>query len=130
MQHGVRRYRKRRQRGISLVGMLLVLVIAGFFGTIGMKLGPHYLEFLTVKSVMKDVVEDPEQANSGKMSIFKKIENRLYINNVRGIDAESFSYKKTSRGYQVGVDYKVQQHLFANVDAILSFKHEVDAGKP
>lgn len=130
MQYGVGRQRMRRQRGIGLVGMLFALVTAGFFATIGMKLGPRYMEFLTVKSVMKDVAEDPEQANAGKMSVFKTIENRLYINSVRSIDPNAFSYKKTSSGFRISVDYNVQEHLFANVDVVLNFAHEVTANQP
>ena len=120
----------RCQRGISLVGMLFALVLAGFFLTIGVTLGPHYMAFFTVKSIMKDVAEDPELANAGKMNVLKTIGNRLYINSVSGIDPKSFSYKKTPRGYRVGVDYQVQEHLFANVDVVLSFTDEVVSEQP
>ena len=130
MQYREGQLNLQRQRGIGLVGILFALVMAGFLATILMKFGPHYIEFLTVKSVMKDVAEDREQANAGKMSVFKTIENRLFVNSVRGIEPKSFSYKKTSRGHRLGVDYQVQEHLFANVDVVLSFSHEVTADQP
>lgn len=125
MQYRMGRLNMQRQRGVSLLAMLFALVIAGFFLTIGVKLGPHYMEFLTVKSVMQDVAEDPALAKGGKMNVFKTIQNRLYINSIDSIDLKSFSYQKTTSGYRVSVDYKVQEHLFANVDAVLAFNHEV-----
>jgi hypothetical protein len=120
----------RCQRGISLVGMLFAFVLAGFFVTIGVTLGPHYLEFLTVKSIIKDVAEDPELTNAGKMDVLKTIQNRLYVNSVRSIDPKSFSYRETTRGYGVGVDYQVKEHLFANVGVVPSFTDETVSEQP
>lgn len=120
----------RRQSGMSLLAMLFALVVAGFFLTVGLKLFPHYMDFLTVRSVMKDVAEDQTLVNGGKMSFHRTIQDRLYINSIRSIDPKVFSYRKTSDGYLIGVDYRVQEHLFANLDVILSFNHEVAANKP
>ena len=115
----------RRQRGIGLIGVLFYFVIGGFFLTIAMKLGPHYMEYLSIRSVMRDVAQDPSMAQAGTKDIRESIANRLYINDVRGLDPKSFTYNRTPRGYRIVLDYKVQEHLFSNVDAVLTFTHEV-----
>ena len=119
----------RRQRGIGLIGVLFYFVIGGFFLTIAMKLGPHYMEYLSIRSVMRDVAQDPSMAQAGTKDIRESIANRLYINDIRGLDAKAFKYKKTSGGYRVNLDYKVQENLFSNVDAVLNFTHEVTLTK-
>ena len=43
---------KRTQSGITLVGFILVLAVAGFFVFIGMKLVPMYSEFYSVKAAL------------------------------------------------------------------------------
>jgi hypothetical protein len=118
----------RRQRGFSMMGALFFLVLAGFFLTIAVKLGPHYMEFMTIRSVMQDVSEDPSLAQAGRKSVLETISDRLYVNNVRNVDPKSFKFQKTTQGYRVSVDYQAQEHLFANVDAVLSFNHEVSVG--
>jgi hypothetical protein len=115
----------RRQRGIGLIGVLFYLVIGGFFLTIAAKLGPHYIEYLTIRSVMQGLTEDPTLVEASKKTIADKIGSRLYIDDVRGLDMKAFKYKKTPDGYRVILDYNVQEHLFSNVDVVLTFTHEV-----
>jgi hypothetical protein len=117
-----------RQRGVGLLGVLLLLVIAGFILTIAVKLGPHYMEFLTVRAVMHDLNEDPTLAQGGRVNAFETLENRLYINSVSDVSIEQFKYEKTESGFNVSVSYHVQEHLFANVDAVLTFEHDVTVG--
>lgn len=119
----------RRQRGIGLFAILFFLVVGGFFVTVAVKLGPHYMEYLTVRSVMQDLTEDQTLAQAGQKAIADTIANRLYINDVRGVDAKAFKYKKTSEGFRVNLDYQVQEHLLSNVDVVLTFTHEVTLTK-
>ncbi len=48
-----------RQRGMTLVGFLFVLVIAGFFAYMAMKLAPAYFEFMGVKKMVVEVAAKP-----------------------------------------------------------------------
>lgn len=115
----------RRQRGIGLIGVLFYLALGGFFLTVAAKLGPHYVEYLTIRSAMQDLTKDPTLVDASKKAIADKIGSRLYIDGIRGLDMKAFKYKKTPDGYRVVLDYNVQEHLFSNVDVVLTFTHEV-----
>ena len=41
------------QQGMTLIGFLIVLAVAGFGAYVGMKLFPMYQEFYSVKSSLK-----------------------------------------------------------------------------
>jgi len=120
----------RRQRGIGLTGLSLYLVFGSFLLIIAAKLGPQYLRYLTIRSVMQDLTEDPALSRADEKTIADAIANRLYINDVRALDANAFQYKRAfGGGYRVILDYRVQEHLFSNIDVVLTFNHEVTLGK-
>ncbi len=111
-------------RGFSLIGTLIwVLLIVGA-ASAGLKLGPHYLQFWTVRTVMDDTARDPDAATMGRQAIIQTLEKKLYINEVRSVKNESFSFEKTDTGRILGVHYEIREHLFANLDAVLTFDHQ------
>lgn len=118
-----------RQRGFGLISLIFYLAIAMFIVTVVVKLGPTYMEYLTVRSVMKELTEDPSLANGGKKDIMRALSNRLYINDVKGVNNKLFKYKRNEEGYLVSIEYQSQEHLFANVDVILTFRHAVQVGR-
>ena len=111
-------------RGFSLIGALIWVLLIGGAATVGLKLGPHYLQFWTVRSVMDDTGRNPDIAGMGRQAIIQTLEKKLYINDVRSVKNENFSFEKTDTGRVLGVHYEVREHLFANLDAILTFDHQ------
>ncbi len=111
-------------RGFSLIGALVWILLIGGAATVGLKLGPYYLQFWTVRSVMDDTGRNPDIAGMGRQAIIQTLEKKLYINDVRSVKNENFSFEKTDTGRVLGVHYEVREHLFANLDAILTFDHQ------
>lgn len=116
-------YRTTR-RGFSLIGVLMWVLLIGGAATVALKLGPYYLQFWTVRSVMDDTGRNPDIAGMGRQAIIQTLEKKLYINDVRSVKNENFSFEKTDTGRVLGVHYEVREHLFANLDAILTFDHQ------
>ena len=111
-------------RGFSLIGTLIwVLLIVGA-ATTGLKLGPHYLQFWAVRSVMDDTARDPDATAMGRQALIQSLEKKLYINDVRSVKNESFSFEKTDTGRLLGVQYEVREHLVANLYALLTFYNQ------
>ena len=115
-----------RQQGMGMSGMLFVLVVVIFVVTVLFKLGPAYMNYMTMKSIMNAVAESPEPILGGKPAIMKALENRMMVNEVRTIDSKSFAFKKVGEeAFDVTLDYERREHLFFNVDAVLIFSHTV-----
>lgn len=51
------------QRGITMIGFLMVLVIVGFFAYAAMRLVPVYTEYFSVRKAMKSVAGEVGVAN-------------------------------------------------------------------
>ena len=50
----------RRQKGVTLSGFLMWSVVAVFAALLLFKIGPPYMEFLTIQANLKAVANDPE----------------------------------------------------------------------
>ena len=48
-----------RQKGITMLSFLMVVVVAGFFALMAMKLFPMYSEYNNLKSVMNELAKQP-----------------------------------------------------------------------
>ena len=53
----------RKQQGITLLSFVVVLVVAGFFALMAMKLFPMYNEFFSLKNVMEEFAKQPNSAS-------------------------------------------------------------------
>lgn len=116
-----------RQRGMGMLGVITIIALAAFFGTIVLKVGPLYLDFWTLRTIMEEVKANPQQIDGGARGITAAIDKRLNINSVYGRKGSDFLVKKIEGSqYRVTLDYEDRVHLFFNVDAIASFHHEVE----
>jgi len=115
-----------KQRGMTIITVLLIIAIAGIFLTVAFKLGPHYMQFMTVKSVMDDVKNDPESKGQSGKWLLSSINKRLYINEVRSLSVKKdFKFMKASEGNEISVDYEVRQPLFGNLEALMIFDYTI-----
>ena len=111
-----------------MLGMLFYLLLIILTVTVVVRLGPHYMEYLTVRSVLNDLQDETSSVKGGTRGVKKAVDNRLYINEVRRVDDDAFKYKKTEKGVLVILDYEAREPLFGNVDIVLKFRHEAVIG--
>lgn len=116
-----------RQRGLGFLSIMLMLAAVGFVFMVLVKLGPSYMTFLTVRSVMQDVKEDPNAfADRQGRGIIKALTRRLEVNDVRTVHQKDFKMTKKGGSMDLSVDYEVREHLAWNVDVVMMFQHEVN----
>lgn len=116
----------RRQGGASLSGWLIGLIILVFLLSAAIKFIPHYLDFHAIKWTMDELAADPGSQAGGKRETLARIGNKLRINDIEAVTERDFVLKRATGGYELSVDYEVREHLFANVDAVLTFAHRVE----
>lgn len=54
---------KTQHQGMTLIGFLFILIIAGFFAYMAMKLVPAYAEYMGVVKTVKEVAAEPGELN-------------------------------------------------------------------
>jgi hypothetical protein len=116
-----------RQRGMGMLGVIFTVSLVAFFMTLLFKLGPLYLNFWTIRSIMTGVVEQSESIQGGARGVIDTINKRMDVNSVKNITAKDFAVQKIEQNtYQVTVEYEQRVHLFFNIDAVAMFNYQVD----
>ena len=118
---------RRRQRGIGLFSITLIIALIAFFATLLVKLGPLYLADMTFGSIMDKAATAPEPIPGGRAGVLNYITRSLDVNDVDGIDPRAFKFAPAGEGrYAVSIEYERRTPVLFNVDAVVSFAHEVE----
>ena len=114
-----------RQRGITLLGLIMVLFLIGFAAFIGMKLLPVYQEYFSVVQGMKSVAAQPGVARRQAPEIKEMLMKRFYISYVESVKRQHIKVlRKNSLTLQI--QYEVRRPLLGNIDFVAKFDKTVD----
>jgi hypothetical protein len=111
----------RTQRGMTLIGFIIVLAVIGFAAYIGMKLVPMYSEFYAVKSALKGLKAEPGIANQAPAKIQDLFFRRLYISYSENVKPTNVTLERADGGWVMSVDYEVRKPLIGNLDVVGKF---------
>ena len=84
------------------------------------------MEYGTIVSVMEDVAKEQSPGKKSPTTIWKSIDKRLHINNVRYIKKENFKYERGNLADTMTIKYEVRTPLFGNLDAVAKFEKSMD----
>jgi hypothetical protein len=115
----------RNQKGLTLIGFGIVLVLVVFFAYVGMRLVPLYLEYHAVVGAMDRLQEDPMAGKLSPGAIRERIMRSLYVSYASdNIERNDIQIKRQD-GVQVRVAYEVRRPMVANIDVVVSFDRTV-----
>lgn len=112
-----------RQRGLSLIGWVVVLIILAVFGTAAFRMVPAYMEYSTIRSAINSVLSDSKTALMSEREVYDAISKRFTINQVTAIGVRDLDIQKAGGQLSVGVDYEVREPMFYNVFVVMEFDH-------
>lgn len=116
----------KKQKGATLLGMLVVAALLVFVAIVAMKIVPAYLEFMSVKKVLRAMHQEPLNTMSSKeiKDAFSRKASMDYITVVSGSD---LSIEKNENGsVAVSVDYQVVKPVMGNVSVLIDFSASSD----
>jgi Tfp pilus assembly protein PilE len=117
---------RRQQRGMTLIGMVLVAFVAGIFVLAAIRLTPIYLEAMNVDSALKSMKRDLDGSNAGPGQIRTAMERRFNIDNVKSLTARDIKIERTANGYVVNASYESRAPFVANVYFLVDFNKSVE----
>lgn len=115
---------KRTQRGMTLIGFLLVLAVVGVFIYMGMKLIPMYTEFYSVKQAMEGLSKEPGIAESDAAKVRDLLFRRFDISYVQSVKPADVKLTRKEAGWMMVIEYEVRRPLIYNIDVVGHFKNE------
>ena len=117
------------QRGITLMGFLVVLAVVSFFFIIGAKLFPAYSEFNSVKSVMNEMALESGAANYTVTNAWNSMERRFNISYVETPKRTCLTLDRKA-GANLTCAYEYRTAFIYNIDFVVKFSNTVKLGAP
>ncbi|TDQ40196.1 DUF4845 domain-containing protein [Thiopseudomonas denitrificans] len=116
-----------KQRGVSLTGWLVILILAGFFASVGFKLFPHYMDNRAldkmITAVDRDAASGVRVHNVGEF--YSHINKNMQVNNIRDLNAADIMDVRAEAGeFHVRLKYEVREKILKNIDLVVSFDKE------
>ena len=113
-----------KQRGLTVIGFIIVLAIAVFISYLGMRIVPLYMEYYSVVSALNGVASERGSANLSPYDIKVKVLNRLYVSYSENVK-ESHIKITRGNGVHLRVAYEVRTPVMGNLDVIAKFDKSV-----
>lgn len=110
-----------QQAGMSITGILAILIMVGFFAMCAIKMVPHYTEFLSVKKIVTDIAMEPETKTMSNRQISRRIETIFNSNQIYAIKGSAVKIVRKRGVTYIDSRYEVRLPIAGRIDAILSF---------
>lgn len=114
---------RHRQKGWTLWGLAVVILLIAFFSLIGMKLFPAYMTNMKLSRALTKIATEPDVGGQTKREIISRLEKMLYIDyadediNLK----EALTIDKGKYGMTLILHYETKVHLVYNVSALIEF---------
>lgn len=116
-----KQHRWTNQRGLTAIGWLLGMLALVTVITLALRLGPHYINYQTILTVMDSLPADQIRGMDNR-EVRDMLQKRLKINNVRDLPVRDIlEFDRSKESTQLNIEYEVREHMFFNVDIVLTF---------
>lgn len=119
-----------RQRGITLIGFLILLAVVGFFAYLAMRLVPAYTEYMGVVKSMELVKNEPNAAQASPEEIRRSLHIKFdtqYVDS-KSVPPQAITVLRQGGEATLRVAYEKRIPFAYNVDLVVSFDKSVNLG--
>ena len=118
---------QRNNRGLTLIGFLVVLCVAGFFAYLAMRLLPMYVEYFGVVKAMEAVKNEPGAAQKSLEEIRRDLSAKFdtqYVDD-NSVPPQAISVKREAGGATLRIAYEKRVNFMYNIDLVATFDKSV-----
>lgn len=114
-----------RQRGAGFIGLVFILIGLSVMGLLGAKLGPMFIDNITINEVIQQIATDKNTRNMTVKQLRAALEKRLLVN---GLDqyAKKANFEKDEGIVYLTLNYERRASFWANVDLVAKFENEAE----
>lgn len=116
---------KNAQKGITMWGIMFMILVGVFFLFLFFKLFPAYMEDFEISSQLKSVAQEFRGKNPSPDDIINAIEKRFEIEDINNVKSRQAKIVPQGNGVAINLDYSVEIEMMGNADVVLYFDHHV-----
>lgn len=119
---GRKQYFINAERGVSLSGLVLVLIVIGLVAVFALKVSPSYIEYRAIKSAIAKAKADGGSVAEMQSSFDKAAD----INSISTIRGKDLVISKDSGEPEISFAYEKRVPLFTNVSLVIDYTGTTD----
>ena len=119
----------KRQQCFTLISILLILGLIGFFVLLTLKVVPIYLDHGKVESALAALEETPDLATKGEFEIRDSLNKRFSINYVYDVTQDNIKVVKRGNYVKVEIEYETVVKLAGNLSLLAEFHDVIEVGQ-
>jgi Tfp pilus assembly protein FimT len=118
MRQGERSVR-RRQGGVSLMGLIIGLIILAVIALFGMKLIPSFMEFRAAKNAIQAIAREKQGASP--VDVRRAFDNRATIDAIESVKGTDLDISGKGNDLTIGFAYRKEIPLFTGVGLYIDY---------
>jgi len=115
-----------RQRGIALGGVVFLTALVVFSGLLFVKMSGHYFDQYTLKKMIQGSLEGQSASRFSESEFLARLSKNMQMNGINIDLDQDFTYDKQQSPPILVLDYEKREHLFLNIDVVMSFHQEYE----
>ncbi|KQQ68262.1 hypothetical protein ASF84_01730 [Pseudomonas sp. Leaf127] len=120
-----------KQRGLSLIGLLLLLGFIAFALSTAFKVVPHYIDYFSLRKVIETAVDNPSLGIESVDDFYSYVGKNMQVNTIRDVDLkQALRLKVENNRFVAHLDYEQREPLIFNVDLVMKFDKQFSVAKP
>ncbi len=116
---------RHRQRGMTFIGLLLILALAGMIVYAGIRLAPLYLNYMKIARSMDSVAAELKGTDVDSASIRRSLERHWIVEDIDKVDYDQIEIQRNDGGISLHVAYHDKVPYIANISLEVSFDKTV-----
>lgn len=111
------------QRGLSLIGWLLLLILVGGWVYAAVRVVPAYIEDGEIATSLKGVKSD---ARTMPLSdIQRELVGQLTINSIDDVNPNEFKFTMNGDQLTISINHPIEKKLFGNLSFVVHSRHSI-----
>lgn len=111
----------KRQRGMSFIGIVLILILVVFGALIGMRVTPAYIEYFAIKKAVNAIASSGELRGASAADVRRAFERRQNVDDFTAIGPQDIEISKDGGDVVISFAYEKRIPLFYNVSLLIDF---------
>lgn len=119
------------QKGLSLIGGLVVLALVAFAANTAFRLVPHYLDFRTIKKSIETIDANQALDITTVDDFYSYVGKSMQVNSIRDVDLnKALKVTVANNKFNAHLQYEQREPLIFNIDLVVKFDQQFSVGKP
>ena len=121
----------RSQKGMSILGWLMVLAFIAFFASAAFKVLPHYFDYMSLEKIITSVETDKAMEIRSVGEFYGHVIRGMEVNSIRDLNLkDALKVTIENNEFRAHLKYEKREPLIQNIDLVVRFDKEFRVRMP